>query len=82
MKDYNCFFLVSKRDIAIARHHLETNHVRKVQRLSNYIWELKENIENHTIDWSIAMKAHPYIHPYTRKCDLCLCEKLLINRAN
>ena len=28
-----------------------------------------------------AMKAHPYICG-TRKCDLCLCEKLLIARAN
>ena len=27
------------------------------------------------------MKAHPYICG-TRKCDLCLCEKLLIARAN
>ena len=36
---------------------------------------------NYTIDWSIAMKAHPYICG-TAKCDLCLCEKLLIARAN
>ena len=27
------------------------------------------------------MKAHPYICG-TAKCDLCLCEKLLIARAN
>ena len=28
----------------------------------------------------IAMKAHPCICG-TRKCDLCLCEKLLLTRA-
>ena len=42
---------------------------------------MKENGENYTIDWLIAMKAHPYICG-TRKCDLCLCEKLMIARAN
>ena len=72
---------VSKRDITITRHHLETNHVRRVTELSNHILELKENVGNYTIDWLIAMKAHPYICG-TRKCDLCLCEKLLIARAN
>ena len=45
------------------------------------IWELKENRKNYTVDWLIAMKAHPYICG-TRKCDLCLCEKLMIARAN
>ena len=43
---------------------------QKSAKLSNYIWELKQNGENHTIDWLIASK------------DLCLCEKLLIARAN
>ena len=54
---------------------------QKSTELSNYIWELKENRKNYTIDWLIAMKAHPYICG-TRKCDLCLCEKLMIARAN
>ena len=49
--------------------------------LSNYIRELKENGEYYTINWLIAMKAHPYICRM-RKCDLCLCEKLIIARAN
>ena len=53
---------------------------QKRTELSNYIWELKENDENYTTDWLIAMKSHPYICD-TRKCDLCLCEKLLIARA-
>ena len=48
---------------------------------SNHIWELKETAENCTIDRLITMKAHQYLYG-TRKCDLCLCEKLLITRAN
>ena len=43
---------------------------QKSTELSNYIWELKENGENYTINWLIAMKAHPY-NCGTRKCDLC-----------
>ena len=54
---------------------------QKSTELSNYIRELKENGENYTIDWLIAMKAHPYICG-TRKCDLWLCENLMIARAN
>ena len=42
---------------------------------------IEKNGESFTIDWLIAMKTHPYICG-TRKCDLCLCEKLLITRAN
>ena len=41
---------------------------------------MKENDENYTIDWLIAMKAHPYIYG-TRKSDLYLCEKLLTATA-
>ena len=37
--------------------------------------------ESYTIDLLIAMKAHPHICG-KRKCDLCLCEKVLIGRAN
>ena len=54
---------------------------QKRTELSNYLWELKENRKNYTMDWLIAMKGHPYICE-TRKCDLCLCEKLMIARAN
>ena len=42
---------------------------------------LKENDGNYTIDWLIAMKVHSYICG-TRKCDWCLCEKLMIARDN
>ena len=45
------------------------------------IWELKENGENYTIDWLIAVKSYPCICEM-RICDLCLCEKFIIARAN
>ena len=54
---------------------------QKSTGLSKYIWELKVNGKHYTIDWLTAMKARPYICE-TRKCDLCLCGKLLIVRAN
>ena len=33
------------------------------------------------INWDIAMKAQKYVCG-SRKCDLCICEKLLIARAD
>ena len=35
----------------------------------------------YTIKWSIACHAHPYTNE-TKKCDLCLTEKLLIMNAD
>ena len=54
---------------------------QKSTELSNSIWELKVNDKNYTIERLIAMKAPPHIC-WTRKCDLCLCEKFLIARVN
>ena len=67
---------VSKRDKTITS---ETTS-EKCRAFGN-IWELKGNYKNYTIDWLIALKAHPYIFRMTIKCYLCLCEKLLISRA-
>ena len=36
---------------------------------------------NYRVNWLIAKKTRPYVFG-TRKYDLCLCEKLLIARAN
>ena len=49
-------------------------------RLSNYIWKLKQRKEVFNIVWSIAAKASPYTGG-SRKCDLCLTEKLLIAKS-
>lgn len=45
--------------------------------LSNYIWNLKEDQINYDINWEIIQKCKPY-KCTTRKCQLCLSEKLLI----
>ena len=48
-----------------------TNKSRhKSTELSNYVQEMKVNDENYTIDWLIAIKAHPFICG-ARKCDFC-----------
>ena len=36
---------------------------------------------NYFINWGIAMKSQKYVCA-SRKCDLCICEKLLIGRAD
>ena len=53
----------------------------KNTELSKYIWELKNCNLNYDLKWSIACKAHPYTGG-TRKCDLCLTEKLTIMKAD
>ena len=47
----------------------------KSTELSIYIWELKNSSINYDLKWSIAHKAQSYTGG-TRKCDLCLTEKL------
>ena len=49
--------------------------------MSKYVWELKDKDVNFSINWGIAMKSHKYICG-SRKCDLCICEKLLIARGD
>ena len=53
----------------------------KSTELSKYIWELKNCNLNYGLKWSIACKVHPYTGG-TRKCDLCLTEKLTIMKAD
>ena len=49
--------------------------------LSKYIWELKNNNIQHNLEWCIASKARPYAC-VSRKCDLCLTEKLPVIKAD
>ena len=53
----------------------------KNTELSKCVWELKEKYINYFINWDIAMKVQKYVCGFG-KCDLCICEKLLIARAN
>ena len=48
--------------------------------LSRYIWALNDKNETYTVTWSILENASPYMCG-TRKCDLCITEKLLIAKA-
>ena len=54
---------------------------QKSTELSKHIWELKGNTIQHQISWDIASRARPY-NGSTRKCDLCLTEKLTIAKAD
>ena len=42
---------------------------------------MKNSSIDYVLKWSIACKAHPYTGD-TRKCDLCLTEKLAIMKAD
>ena len=55
-------------------------HEKKTE-LSKYVWELKDKGEDFTIKWSVAGKAALYICD-SKRCDLCLTEKLLIAKAD
>ena len=59
------------------RHRKYTNSTE----LSKYIWQLKDNSVNFNIKWSIIARARPYNNT-TKRCDLCLTEKLMIIKSN
>ena len=45
--------------------------------LSKLIWKLKENGTPYALAWSVAARASPY-RCGSRRCDLCLTEKMII----
>ena len=49
--------------------------------LSKYIWELKDKNRNYEIKYTLHRQAFPY-RCGTRKCDLCLTEKLEILKSD
>ena len=49
----------------------------KDTELSKYLWKLKEENADYNLQWSIKAYASPY-KCGTRKCDLCLTEKMII----
>ena len=53
----------------------------KETELSKYIWELKRQGITSEVKWEIAHRAAPY-KCGSRRCDLCLSEKLKIALAN
>ena len=64
-------FTAHKRSFRVEAHRHETE-------LSKYIWALRdEGVNDPSVTWSIARRAAPY-KCGTRRCDVCLSEKLVI----
>ena len=64
------------------RYNVHTHSFRNEKRkndteLSKYIWKVKQQNENYDLEWSI-LKQIPSYSNKTKKCDLCLHEKLEI----
>lgn len=57
------------------------NKYKNETELSKKIWILKENYIDYNLSWSIEARAFPYSCG-TRRCDLCITEKVCILRAN
>ena len=60
-------------------HRNDTTNLKKrhATSLSNHIWTLKEENMQFTTEWSLMDRAPPF-NPISRKCRLCLKEKLYI----
>ena len=70
-----------KKRLAVHKHSF-VNREREVDTcLSKYIWQLKDENKNFDIKWTLHRKAYPY-QCGTRKCDLCLTEKLEILKSD
>ena len=62
-------------------HSFRAEQCRKATELSKYVWDLKsENLEC-DIKWKLVQKAEPY-RCDTRRCDICLGEKMVIATAD
>ena len=56
-------------------HNIPTREINT--SLAGYIWKLKRKSVSYDIKWSIAKLALPY-RKETKRCDLCLTEKVMI----
>ena len=70
-----------KLRLANHKHSLNDVKLRNATRLSAYIHTLKENNRPYEIKWNLEAKSKPYTCG-TRKCNLCLTEKLHILRSD
>ena len=60
---------------------LEKKNAKSATSLSTYVWRLKDKGETPTIKWEILKKCRPYTCG-SRRCDVCLSEKLCILKAD
>ena len=84
--DSRKYYLGTSEDEFKTRYNNHTISFRnrgyeKKTELSKYVWNLKDKGEGFTIKWSVAAKAFPYTCG-SKRCDLCLTEKLLIAKAD
>ena len=63
------------------QHSFRNENRKTATALSAYIWTLKEKNITHHVSWKIARRASTY-RCGTRRCDLCLTEKLIIATAD
>ena len=68
------------------RYYNHTNSFRNKSykndtELSKYIWDLQDSSQQYQIEWDIVHHAAPY-KCGTRRCDVCLTEKMVIATAN
>ena len=49
--------------------------------MSKYVWDLKRNGEDYSIEWSVCDRASAYDNR-TKRCNLCLAEKASIITAD
>ena len=83
------FYIGAAEDFkARYRNHLKSfksQRYEKETELSKFIWQLKKRNINYTIKWKILKKSAGY-NPISKKCNLCLSEKLeicsFVNKKN
>ena len=63
------------------QHSFRHREYRTSTELSKHVWDLTDRGVPFSIKWSVVVKAHPYVCG-SRRCDLCLSEKLAIARSN
>ena len=62
-------------------HSFRTKSCKNDTELSKYIWDLQHSSQQYQIKWDIVHHAAPY-KCGTRRCDVCLTEKMVIATAN
>ena len=60
---------------------IEKEKYKSATSLSKYVWDLKNRGSNFSIKWDIVKESTPY-QCGTRKCDICLSEKMFILLAD
>ena len=62
-------------------HSFRNKSYKNDTELSKYIWDLQDSSQQYQIEWDIVHHAAPY-KCGTRRCDVCLTEKMVIATAN